>query len=58
MDPGLFFTTSAALVDLVDRTVLLCVCIYNVLVDIGRVLVVLRDDKKFFGVFRSYDQFG
>ncbi|RKP09027.1 hypothetical protein THASP1DRAFT_29178 [Thamnocephalis sphaerospora] len=39
--PGQFFTTSASLVDCVDK----------------KLVVVLRDGRKLFGVLRSYDQF-
>ncbi|RKP11849.1 hypothetical protein BJ684DRAFT_21578 [Piptocephalis cylindrospora] len=42
MDPGQFFTTANSLLDCVDR----------------RLVVVLRDGRKLFGVLRSYDQFG
>ncbi|KAI9230715.1 MAG: LSM1 protein [Piptocephalis tieghemiana] len=41
MDPGQFFTTANSLLDCVDR----------------RLVVVLRDGRKLFGVLRSYDQF-
>ncbi|CAG8670184.1 15397_t:CDS:2, partial [Rhizophagus irregularis] len=40
--PGQIFTTSASLVDSVDR----------------KLLVVLRDGRKLIGVLRSFDQFG
>lgn len=40
--PSQIFTTVAALLPAIDR----------------RVVVVLRDGRKFFGVLRSFDQFG
>lgn len=40
--PSQIFTTVAALLPAIDR----------------RIIVVLRDGRKFFGVLRSFDQFG